>query len=106
MHVMKIIVLLALTLAAMRLVSWGLLWLVRRASGNESRLLRLASNALALVAFAALLVLDSVPGSLVDFTALAFGGVVFCLYCAFDLRWLPAMLGGRADTPSEVARTD
>jgi hypothetical protein len=93
MHLLKILVLLLLTVAVMRLVSWFLLWLLGRVSKRDSIYLRLASNVLALCAFAALLVVDSVPGETLDRQALVSGvvvfGVVFGVFFGLDVRWLP-----------------
>jgi hypothetical protein len=89
MHLLKILVLLLLTVAVMRLVSWFLLWLLGRVSKRDSIYLRLASNVLALCAFAALLVVDSVPGETLDRQALVSGVVVFGVFFGLDVRWLP-----------------
>jgi hypothetical protein len=92
MHQLKIALLLVLTVAAMRLLSWALLWLMGWAFRSESIRLRLVSNAIALSAFSAYLVVDRVPGEPVDAAALAFGCVVFCTFFAVDARWLPRPL--------------
>jgi hypothetical protein len=92
MHLLKILVLLLLTVAVMRLVSWSLLWLLGRVSRRDSIYPRLASNVLALCAFAAFLVVDSVPGETLDLQALAFGVVVFGIFFGLDARWLPRFL--------------
>jgi hypothetical protein len=96
MHVLKIIVLLALTLAVMRLASWGLLWLLRRVWRRDSVRVRLAANALALAAFAAFLLIDRVPGQFLDAQALAFGVVVFGVCFGIDTKWLPGWVSGRS----------
>ncbi len=92
MQQLKITILVALTLGAMRVMSWTLLWLLSRVARSGSIVLRLAANALALLAFASFLVLDSVPGELVDTQALAFGVVVFGIFFAVDSKWVPRCL--------------
>jgi hypothetical protein len=94
-HQLKLTLLVVLTLAALRLVSWAFLWLVSRVMKSDSTSVRLASNALGLLAFASFLVVDSVPGELLDAQALAFGVVVFGLFFAVDSRWLPRRLATR-----------
>ena len=92
MHTLKILLLLLLTLAAMRVASWLCLWLLRRVLKQDSTWLALGSNLMALCAFAALLRLDAVPGELLDLRALAFGVVVFAVFFAIDRRWVPGVL--------------
>jgi hypothetical protein len=92
MHWLKVAVLLVLTLTAMRVTSWSFLWLLGWISKRDSVYLRLASNVLALCAFAAFLMADSVPGELLDRRALAFGVVVFAIYCGSDVKWVPSRL--------------
>ena len=97
MHQLKITILVALTLVAMRMASWAFLWLLRRVVKSGSIFLRLASNALALLAFASLLAVDRVPGEPLDTQALAFGVVVFGVFFAVDSKWLPRCLDARID---------
>jgi hypothetical protein len=92
MHALKTILLLLLTLAAMRMASWFCLWLLRRVLTRDAAWLPLGANLLALCAFAVLLRLDAVPGELLDCRALAFGVVVFAVCFAADLRWVPGIL--------------
>lgn len=92
MHSLKILLLVLLTLATMRLASWFCLLLLRWVLKQDSAYLRLGSNVLALCAFAALLLLDAVPGELLDLRALAFGVIVFAVFFALDLRWVPGFL--------------
>jgi hypothetical protein len=92
MHALKSFFLLLLTLATLRSASWLCLWLLRRVLRQDSAWLRLGANVLALCAFAALLRLDAVPGELLDLRALAFGVIVFAVFFAFDLRWVPGIL--------------
>jgi hypothetical protein len=95
MHQLKLTLLVVLTLASLRMVSWAFLWLLSRVVKSDSTSLRLASNALGLLAFASFLVVDSVPGELLDTQALAFGVVVFGIFFAVDSRWLPRPLATR-----------
>jgi hypothetical protein len=95
MHVLKVLFLLALTLAIMRLVSWTFLWLLGWVVNREAVYLCAASNVLALCAFAAFLVVDAVPGELLDLRALAFGVIVFGVFLGVDLRWTPRFLSRR-----------
>ena len=92
MHQLKIALLLVLTLAGMRLLSWALLWLLGWAFKSESIGPRLASNAIALCAFSGYLVVDRMPGEPLDGAALAFGVIVFSIFFAIDARWLPRRL--------------
>lgn len=89
MHQLKVALLFVLTVAAMRLLSWALLWLMGWAFKSVSIGPRLASNAIALSGFSAYLLVDKVPGEPLDAAALAFGGIVFCIFFAIDTRWLP-----------------
>jgi hypothetical protein len=89
MHLLRIILLVGLTLAAMRLMSWSFLWLLGWVSRRDSVYLRLASNVMALLAYAAFLAVDSVPGELLDTQALVFGVIVFGIFFCVDARWLP-----------------
>jgi len=103
MHVLKIILLLVLTLAAMRLVSWALLWVLRRVWKCDSRHQPLAANALALAAFAAFLFIDRIPGQFLDPQALAFGVVVFGVCFGVDTRWLPRWVANRPQGSQRTA---
>jgi hypothetical protein len=97
MHLLKVILLVSVTLAAMRLTSWFVLWGLSRLAPGNSPYQRLASNVVALLGFAGLLIADRVPGEVVDLQALAFGILVFGVFFAIDARWLPAYL--RTRTP-------
>jgi hypothetical protein len=109
MHLLKIIFRVVVTLAAMRLVSWCFLWLLGWASKSDSLYLRLASNSMALFAFAAFLVVDRMPGELLDTQALAFGAIVFASFFGIDARWLPPCLLSRIQArrgPSDLVRPE
>jgi hypothetical protein len=87
MHVAKVILLLLLTLAVMRGASWSLGWLLKRLTGTKRLWIAVISNTVALIAFAGVLVTQRIPGELMDFSALAFGAVVFTAFALFDIRW-------------------
>ena len=104
MHLLKIILLISVTLGAMRVVSWSFLWLLGRVWKRESIYVRLASNVLGLLAFTAFLAVDTVPGEPLDAQALGFGMIVFGVFFAIDGRWLPRCLRTRIQT-REVPRS-
>lgn len=87
MHVAKVILLLLLTLAVMRVASWSLGWLLKRFTGAKRLWIALLSNTVALIAFAGGLVTQRIPGELIDLSALTFGVVVFTMYALIDIRW-------------------
>jgi hypothetical protein len=87
MHVAKVILLLLLTLAVMRVASWSLGWLLKRLTGAKRLWIALLSNTAALIAFAGVLVTQRIPGELIDLPALTFGVVVFTTYTLIDIRW-------------------
>jgi hypothetical protein len=95
MHVVKVALLIVLTLAAMRLMSWSCLWMLGCLPRSDSLYARLASNVLAFCGFAGFLVVDRMPGELLDIQALIFGVVVFTTFFVVDTRWLPRSLAAR-----------
>ena len=64
MHAVKVILLLLLTLAIMRFVSWALGWLLKHGTKAKPLWIAVISNAVALTAFACLLVTQRLPASL------------------------------------------
>ncbi len=104
MHLLKIVGLVTLTLATMRAVSWSFLWLLSRTWKRNSLYTRLVANVLALSVFSAFLMVDSVPGELLDLQALAFGVIVFGVFFGVDGWWLPGCLRGRIQT-RDVSRS-
>ena len=86
---MKIVALIVLVLAVMRVASWTLGWAVMKFAPHRVRLVVAAANAAAFAIFAGLLAADLAPGEPVDYQALAFGLVVFTMFCLIDLRWRP-----------------
>jgi hypothetical protein len=101
MHVAKVILLLLLTLAVMRVASWSLGWLLKHLTGTKRLWIALISNTVALLAFASALVIQRIPGELIDLSALTFGVVVFTPYTLIDIRWTSwGRKGSSADTTS------
>ncbi len=88
-HALKVVVLLLLTLAVMRAVSWLLGWGIFRVRKRTGPRALLAANLLALAAFAGFLAWNAIPGELMDYAALAFGGVVYAVFFLIDLKWRP-----------------
>jgi hypothetical protein len=109
MHVLKVALLIVVTIAIMRVASWSILFLIGWIWRRDSVHLRLASNVLALCAFAAYLVADHMPGEFIDRQALTFGAIVFGSCFAIDAVWLPALLRGhlrrRQGLPLGASRT-
>jgi hypothetical protein len=87
MHVIKIILLLLLTLALMRIASWTLGRLLNRYSKMQPLGIAVLSNLGALGLFMGVLIGQNGPGELFDGTELAFGIAVFTLYALYDLKW-------------------
>jgi hypothetical protein len=87
MHAAKVILLMVLTLAVMRVASWSLGWLLKRFSTATRLWIAVMSNGIALAAFGSFLVTQRIPGELIDSSALTFGVVVFSVYGLIDLRW-------------------
>ncbi len=92
LHWLKVILLLALMLGAMRALSWGLGWLVLRFLRERRKPVCFGVNAACFALFALLLYRDKNPGGM-DFSALLFGGVVYLLFFVSDLFWLPFAKG-------------
>ena len=86
MHAAKVIMLLLLTLAVMRIASWSLGWLLKRFACTKRMWIAVISNAAALAIFACFLVTQRVPGELIDLSALTFGIVVFTVCALIDMR--------------------
>jgi hypothetical protein len=84
MKVLKISVLLALFLAAMRLASWAVAWGIRRA-GVKPRAAAMLANVICFAAFSGWLFYDLLPGEPIDWGAVLFGAAVFGAYAALDL---------------------
>ncbi len=87
MHAAKVILFLVLTLAAMRVASWSVGWLIKRFSTTKRVWIAVVSNAIALAAFGSFLVTQRIPGELIDPSALTFGVLVFSVYALIDVRW-------------------
>jgi hypothetical protein len=89
MRWLKIGLLLLITPAAMRAVSWALSWVMIRVAGANVRVAAVVSNAAACTAFVLLLYFSLMPGEPMDFGAAAFSVVVFGIYTAWDLFRYP-----------------
>lgn len=89
MHALKLVGLVLLTLAAMRLVSWGVGWCLGRMLRRHTVPVRVGANVGALGIFAGFLVLNRVPDELLDLEALVFGVIVYGVYTGIDLKWWP-----------------
>ena len=87
MHAAKIILLLLLTLAAMRGASWSVGWVLKRFARMKSLWIAVISNAVSLGVFACVLVTQRMPGEFIDLSALGFGVVVFTVCAAIDSSW-------------------
>ena len=76
-------------LAAMRVGSWTIGWIIAKSMRGRTAAVATAANVAAFGIFALLLVRDLAPGEPVDFGALVFGLAVFLICCCMDLRWRP-----------------
>lgn len=86
MHALKVVFLVAVTLAVMRGVSWALARVLARLLGRDRRLaVAVAANAGGLLAFLAFLRWDRLPGEVLDTSAAVFGVAVYALFTAFDI---------------------
>jgi drug/metabolite transporter (DMT)-like permease len=86
MHELKVVFLVAATLAVMRAVSWALAWLLERLVGRQRRAaVAVAANAGGLLLFLAFLRWDRLPGEQLDTSAAAFGAAVYALFAVVDL---------------------
>ena len=85
----RIFALLIAVLAAMRVGSWVLGWILAKFAPLRAKVVALAANLVAFGVFAFLLVRDLLPGEPVDSAALLFGLLVFAIYCCSDFRWRP-----------------
>ncbi len=89
MHALKVVLLLLLTLAVMRAVSWLIGWGIFRVRKRTGLWALLVANVLALAAYAGFLIWNAMPGELMDYAALAFGGIVYAVCFLTDLKWRP-----------------
>lgn len=95
MHLAKIVLLLAFTLAVMRAFSWLAYFCISRALRRHNAPIVALSNGIALGGFMLIQYLDSLPGEGVDTKAVLFGTIVFTLFAVLDLKWLPVFLRAR-----------
>ena len=89
MHTIKIAFELLLTLAVMRVLSWGLGWLLFRVAKAGPFVGSLIANAASLAIFMGFIVWNLAPGEPFDYEASAFGVVVYLLCLLSDLKWRP-----------------
>ena len=89
MHTVKVVLELLLTLAVMRLLSWGLGWMLFRVVKQGPFRVSLIANAAALAIFAGVIVWNLAPGEPFDYEAVTFGAVVYLLCLLSDLKWRP-----------------
>jgi hypothetical protein len=89
MHALKLILLMAATLALMRVISWALSWLPMRFSAWRMGTVSIVSNGGALLGFLGLLRWNRLPGEFLDYSAAIFGLVVYAIFAAIDLVWQP-----------------
>lgn len=85
----KIGALLLLVLAAMRLVSWGIAWVLTRTTPLSCRAAAISANVAGLAAFAFLLWWNLLPGEPMDWSAILFGIGTFSAFGAMDLWKAP-----------------
>jgi hypothetical protein len=76
-------------LAAMRLGSWTVGWILAKLPPLRTKFVAIIANLLAFAAFVLLLIRDLLPGESLDLTALVFGIFVFAIYCWVDFHWCP-----------------
>jgi hypothetical protein len=89
MRWLRLIVLVLLTLCAMRAGSWILGWILSKLSRAGARCTLIASNTLAFLVFVGLLFWNLYPGEPLDISAVIFAAVVYGI-CGFtDLYWRP-----------------
>ena len=90
MHALKIVFLVILTLALMRIVSLAFAWpLMRWWYGTCATTMYLVANAAGLLVFLGFLHWNRVPGEFLDVSASIFGVVVYALFAVLDCRWHP-----------------
>ena len=89
MRWLKICALVIATLAAMRLGSWTVGWILAKLARIRPRFAAIAANLAAFAVFATLLLRDLLPGESVDPAALLFGLAVFAVCGWTDLHWTP-----------------
>lgn len=99
MHLAKLLVLLLGTLVVMRACSWFFLWLMARLAKAMPLWHRVVSNAFALFLYLGILILDRLPGELMDARAAVFGLAVYAVFALCDLKWLPSFVATAGRTP-------
>jgi hypothetical protein len=89
MHWTKIVVLVLLTVAAMRLGSWILGWVLAKLFRNHHKTTSILSNLVAFSVFVLLLYKDLMPGEPMDWAVVVFGLVMYTMFTVTDLFWTP-----------------
>lgn len=89
MHWAKIVVLVLLTVVAMRLGSWILGWVFAKLLPNHRKTTCALSNLFAFSVFVLLLYKDLMPGEPMDWAAVVFGLVMYTMFTVTDLFWTP-----------------
>lgn len=89
MKYLKLLALLMVVLAGMRLGSWIIGWILAKATPIRAKSVSIFANLAAFAVFAVLLVRDLMPGEPVDVAALVFGAVVFSACFWTDRYWRP-----------------
>jgi len=87
---LKICLLLILTLAAMRALSWAAAWILQRFTSARAPTVAVLANGVGFIAFFLFLYFNLLPGEPIDWGAVAFGLVVFVIYAAIDILWRPS----------------
>ncbi len=89
LHWLKVAWLLLLTLIAMRLLSWGPMWVCGKVTKSTNWKPALLFNGIAWSLFIAFLRWQMMPGEPFDTAAAIFGAVVYLVFFIVDLLWLP-----------------
>jgi len=89
MHALKVALLVVLTLALMRVISWALAWPLMRWCPGQTGAVMVAANAGGLLVFWGFLHWNHLPGEFLDYSAAIFGLVVYSLFSGIDLKWHP-----------------
>lgn len=104
MHTVKVALELLLTLAVMRLLSWGLGWVLFRVVRKGPLRVSLIANAAAFAIFAGFIAWNLAPGEPFDYEAVTFGAVVYLLCLLSDLKWRPWQRGRAQQQVPEAGR--
>ncbi len=89
MNWLKVGFLLALTLMALRLLSWAPMWILGKITKFPRRGRSLVCNVFALALFVGILWQQRFPDEPFDWDATVFGMVVYLAFLIADMFWLP-----------------